>query len=1089
MKNKLISALISVTILLSIAAVPILSFAEKEYIYLDIPGLESYNRIALSMAHRYGIKMVAQAKEELPFFEGENAVKLTAAAPEEGVNRIEFATCRVLNSVDASGFTDGVKTDIAASGKNYSVFGELTPADSDGMRIYIAAGNEGSVYIPSGNVCMQFSFTPSKGKSTSESYAEYEEGFVFETAKFPVGSDGYAYVDYEGIKPIDSVTPKEVNFLRDYLPKVNAVNIIFTPEAKISDGDFFYIGDLDVYRKAADYSIRSTNDNVCGKEAYIVASSCKDGSLSLLLDGKKLPEYIEQVRRYDNYGNSCIDVTLDTDYIGEGYHTLSLILNGEKVCEESICFDATPPTLKFSSISDGSVAPSSGVISLEGADMESGVASVSATLDNAAIILPYTYTGLSDGTHIVRYTITDAAGNVFNGNITFAVGGISFGGLAAGKDGFELEVSGLESQTVTLYSVEGELPVTSYTNSVSLSELSQKTPDGESVAQLSGSKLVSRDERYPYLAYDVDVSGYTEETVFLTFTGAANIGETLLLSAYSEKNGGWQELDRTRMEGGSLSLSASVAVADYAADGKIKCRVSLLSVDNGADSFAWTTDGQHAIEHNYEDGSYRDYTFYLEEQNEWFVEEYNKGNIGYVINTGDIANQGGDESQYAEAREINNILENANIPNGVLPGNHDMDWNNSNFWIYWQKYFGSQYYENSDWYGGKIDDTNKLHYDLVTIGGRDMIFMCASFGLDKNNQKVYDWIINTLNMYPDRTAVFCTHSYIGVEGDLTSDGGIEWWKNVVSKCPTICLVLCGHEPGSASNIRLTDDGRQVTELLHDYQSDWYPNWWNWGEGGWGLFRYVTFGEGSVSNRTYTASQEHYNKDYYWDYELENFTVPMNFIENNRVLEGRCFAAMKPDTATEVASATVKNGKAVFDGPLSEGLYYAVCGEKASGIISLGSFTANPVITSAKGYNGRLHLTWGEATQKADSYVVYVDGKEYAVVSGNETSFVSAAEYECNDICSVAIAAVYSDGRMNLSQIHEVKFVGAGKFSYGDIDNSGTIDVADALSALRMAVGLSEGVTVEQWLAADIDTDGETTVSDALNILRTAAGVK
>ena len=154
-----------------------------------------------------------------------------------------------------------------------------------------------------------------------------------------------------------------------------------------------------------------------------------------------------------------------------------------------------------------------------------------------------------------------------------------------------------------------------------------------------------------------------------------------------------------------------------------------------------------------------------------------------------------------------------------------------------------------------------------------------------------------------------------------------------------------------------------------------------------------------------------------------------------------------------------------------------------------SFTANPVITSAKGYNGRLHLTWGEATQKADSYVVYVDGKEYAVVSGNETSFVSAAEYECNDICSVAIAAVYSDGRMNLSQIHEVKFVGAGKFSYGDIDNSGTIDVADALSALRMAVGLSEGVTVEQWLAADIDTDGETTVSDALNILRTAAGVK
>ena len=61
------------------------------------------------------------------------------------------------------------------------------------------------------------------------------------------------------------------------------------------------------------------------------------------------------------------------------------------------------------------------------------------------------------------------------------------------------------------------------------------------------------------------------------------------------------------------------------------------------------------------------------------------------------------------------------------------------------------------------------------------------------------------------------------------------------------------------------------------------------------------------------------------------------------------------------------------------------------------------------------------------------------------------------------------------------------FVLGDMDGDGEISVADALSALRIAIKLVEG-TQESFRKGDIDADGEITVSDALRILRIAAGI-
>ena len=58
---------------------------------------------------------------------------------------------------------------------------------------------------------------------------------------------------------------------------------------------------------------------------------------------------------------------------------------------------------------------------------------------------------------------------------------------------------------------------------------------------------------------------------------------------------------------------------------------------------------------------------------------------------------------------------------------------------------------------------------------------------------------------------------------------------------------------------------------------------------------------------------------------------------------------------------------------------------------------------------------------------------------------------------------------------------------GDVDGDGEIALADALLAMRCALGLME-LTPEQIEAADVNGDGEVTLVDALIILRAALGI-
>ena len=60
--------------------------------------------------------------------------------------------------------------------------------------------------------------------------------------------------------------------------------------------------------------------------------------------------------------------------------------------------------------------------------------------------------------------------------------------------------------------------------------------------------------------------------------------------------------------------------------------------------------------------------------------------------------------------------------------------------------------------------------------------------------------------------------------------------------------------------------------------------------------------------------------------------------------------------------------------------------------------------------------------------------------------------------------------------------------YGDIDNNGDVDIADARAALIAAVGIGAELEDMDFVAADVNFDDIITTDDACIILKMAAGI-
>ena len=312
----------------------------------------------------------------------------------------------------------------------------------------------------------------------------------------------------------------------------------------------------------------------------------------------------------------------------------------------------------------------------------------------------------------------------------------------------------------------------------------------------------------PCQIFDIDTSGITTDSILLSVGASTIENERVALKVFNVTTNEWDTVVTTVTAG---DLQAIVPLSEYSIDGTMKAMVTLDYVANGSNRLLWSTDQQHYTKHD-------DLNEFYYKIHEYMVEEYQKDNVAYVINTGDIVddtpNYTSSVKQWKVASDAFAILDDADVPYGIASGNHDVGDYPANNYVHYSTYFAADRYEANPWYGGTRDD-NICHYDLVTVGNYDFLFLYLGYGQGSDTD-VIDWANEVLAKYPHRNAILCTHQYLK-PSSLTQEGRAELIHNtIVTQNPNVKMVLSGHYDGAGYTWR-DADGRDVLEVVADYQ--------------------------------------------------------------------------------------------------------------------------------------------------------------------------------------------------------------------------------------------------------------------------------
>jgi len=304
--------------------------------------------------------------------------------------------------------------------------------------------------------------------------------------------------------------------------------------------------------------------------------------------------------------------------------------------------------------------------------------------------------------------------------------------------------------------------------------------------------------------------------------------------------GQWQRVDAAAgEEGADVTLVGTGAVADFYRDGTVDVLVQdgKRVADPFSDSDAETnqmfkTPGEYdlAIAHVTD-------SQYLTEQNPtsytqmiaWLAANKDARDIIASVHTGDViqnwlrGNQEPDRAvlEFERASEIMKIFEDAGMPYGILPGNHDNVWGASNEMF--NEYFPASRYESNPWWGGHGPDGNASNFFTMERDGAKFLFL--QMGFDSSEEEI-DWADKVIADHPDHNVIFSTHEYLRPEEDARSNPDNGRWTaqgdllfdRLVEPHSNVVLVFSGHLHGVRQRITEREDGTRVIETVADYQS-------------------------------------------------------------------------------------------------------------------------------------------------------------------------------------------------------------------------------------------------------------------------------
>ncbi|TFC26121.1 phosphoesterase [Cryobacterium sp. TMT1-3] len=601
----------------------------------------------------------------------------------------------------------------------------------------------------------------------------------------------------------------------------------------------------------------------------------------------------------------------DTTAVADGAHTV-LASNGVDSVTRAVTVDNTAPAVTTSAIA-GQLYQGDFMIEGGATDAGAGFDTLVATLDGRPIELPYATSSiqLADGEHTLLLTATDNVGNVGERSTVFSTpveepgnelitplngavveeGPLDLTARATDPTGDQLNVTLRRGFTASA----AESNVRAYSGTTAIADVTDRSAktlltDDQvtAMARLDGATSPSTsDSQFPYQLFEVDVptDAGADFTARVRWDGTANADAKVLLYVQNLTTGAWEEFDRhvTIGEGATaFTLDAMVPALDHVqnqvmtvliqhsegfAGADLSDRSSTLPVNNVNDTARANYDFTLAVE---SDTQYYNDTFYQRQLDihDYLLEQRAAVNLQYLFHTGDIVDNFEDEHQWTNANAAYSMLDDAQLPYGVLAGNHDVGQKDADYAAY-KANFGAERYEANPWYGGSFED-NRGHYDLVTAGGIDFIMLYLGWAPSAEG---IAWLNEVLAQYPERTAILNLHEYMLTTGGL---GAVpqQIYDEVVAPNANVAMVFSGHYHDAFTRIDQFDDNgdgtpdRSVYQMLFDYQG--LP------EGGQSFLRLLHFDNAAeqISVRTYSPYLDVYNSDDpTLDLEHQEFTVP------------------------------------------------------------------------------------------------------------------------------------------------------------------------------------------------------------------------
>ncbi|WP_243231762.1 metallophosphoesterase [Microbacterium sp. CIAB417] len=594
----------------------------------------------------------------------------------------------------------------------------------------------------------------------------------------------------------------------------------------------------------------------------------------------------------------------DTTVVADGDHAITARAGADEVTT-TVAVDNTAPAIA-PTVNEGERYRGHLVVDAAATDDGAGVAEITATLDGVPIAVPLETSSLAlaPGAHVAEFTATDAVGNAATTSVSFETADERPAIRLDGPTDGEIIEGDVAELTATPTSAEedaldvsfraghgyapGDEELTVSTGTVSDSQAVDRSGGdvlgADDLAALLGTDGVDVETTsttgLPYQLYTIAVAQDvgTGALARVDWRGSANAGAKVILYVRTV-DGAWEQVAEHLTTGEAetdFTLGTLVPVDGHVVDGQLTLLVQ-HSDGFSADNLSTRTS---AVEPYHPDATPRgeyDFTIAIESDTQYYnetddyyphqlaiheflLDQRENLNLQYMIHNGDIVNVHTDPHQWDNANAAYTMLDEAQLPYGVLAGNHDVGGHAADYTEY-SRHFGEARYAANPWYGGSYKD-NRGHYDLVSAGGIDFLMVYMGWPTpndEADNSEDIAWLNEVIQRYPERKVWINLHEYMLTTGGL-GPFPQRVFDEVVTPNANVFAVSSGHYHDAYTRTdEIDDDGdgvadRTVYSMLFDYQG--LP------EGGQGYLRLAHFDNegGRILVRTYSPSLDDFDSD-------------------------------------------------------------------------------------------------------------------------------------------------------------------------------------------------------------------------------------